>query len=257
MMSPVRLARLLPLVLSVVLLATGCRLDIDVAVSMAADGSGTLSVRAVADAELVAAAPAAVQRPLVDDLASAGWTVDGPTPTDDGGMALVLSHRFDDGDDLTALLATIGPPIIDPRVVRELSADDLGRITAADTTLTATLGLPDGFASFSDADLVNALGGEPFATDLAGLEPDDVMTVEMTVALPDTSVEGGERIETFVAPLDGSTTEISMSAQQRTEQPRSFASVAADVLAVVLVAWVIASVGFIAWVLMARRRRCG
>ncbi|MGA1565635.1 MAG: hypothetical protein ACO39Q_05430, partial [Ilumatobacteraceae bacterium] len=178
-------------------------------------------------------------------------------PTDDGGMVLVLTHRFDDGGDLTALLATIGPPIIDPVVVRELSADDVGRITAADTTLSATLGLPEGFASFSDADLVNALGGEPFAADLAGLQPDDVMTVEMTVALPDTSVEGGEKIETFTAPLDGSTTEINMSAQQRTERPRSFASVAADVLAVVLVAWVIASVGFIAWVLMARRRRYG
>ncbi len=243
--------------LSVVLIATGCRLDVDVAVSMAADGSGTVSLRAVADSELVAAAPAAAQRPLVDDVVWGGWTGFGPTPTDDGGMVLVLTHRFDDGGDLTALLATIGPPIIDPVVVRELSADDVGRITAADTTLSATLGLPEGFASFSDADLVNALGGEPFAADLAGLQPDDVMTVEMTVALPDTSVEGGEKIETFTAPLDGSTTEINMSAQQRTERPRSFASVAADVLAVVLVAWVIASVGFIAWVLMARRRRYG
>ncbi|MGA1566468.1 MAG: hypothetical protein ACO39Q_09690, partial [Ilumatobacteraceae bacterium] len=67
-----RLARLLTLMLSVVLIATGCRLDVDVAVSMAADGSGTVSLRAVADSELVAAAPAAAQRPLVDDLVSAG-----------------------------------------------------------------------------------------------------------------------------------------------------------------------------------------
>lgn len=257
MMGAVRPARLLSLIVPLVLILTGCRLDVDVAVSMAADGSGTLSLRAVADAELVEAVPAAVDRLLVDDLVSAGWTVDGPSPTDDGGTAVVLTHRFDDADDLTALLASIGPPISDAVVTRSLTADDVGRVTAADTSLTATLSLEEGFAAFSDAELVAALGGQPFAAELADVNPADVMTFDLTVALPDTRSEGGELIETFTAPLNGDSLEVVMDAEQRTERPRSFSDIAANVLAVVLVAWVIASVSFIAWVLMARRKRYG
>jgi hypothetical protein len=257
MMEAVRARRLFLLVLPVLLLATGCRLDVDIAVSMAADGSGTLSVRAVADAELVDAAPAAIERLLVDDLVEDGWTVDGPTINDDGGATVVLTHRFDDDTDLTALMQAIGPPIINPSVTRELTADDVGRIVAADTTVTATLGLPDGFGAFADPELVSVLGGQPFAADLDGRSPGDVMSVDLTIALPDTSSDGDEKIETFTAPLDGSTIDISMTAQQRTERPRSVADVVATVLAVVLVLWVIASVSFIAWVLMARRKRFG
>ena len=257
MMGAVRARRLLLLVLPLVLLATGCRLDVDVAVSMAADGSGTLSLRAVADAELVDAVPAAIERLLVDDLVDDGWSVDGPTMTDDGGATVVLTHRFDDDTDLTALLQAIGPPIINPSVTRELTADDVGRIVAADTTVTATLGLADGFGAFADPDLISVLGGQPFAADLEGRSPADVMSVDLTIALPDTSTDGDETIETFTAPLDGSTLDISMTAEQRTERPRSVADVAATVLAVILVLWVIASVSFIAWVLMARRKRFG
>ncbi len=257
MMEAVRARRLFLLVLPVLLLATGCRLDVDIAVSMAADGSGTLSVRAVADAELVDAAPAAIERLLVDDLVEDGWTVDGPTINDDGGATVVLTHRFDDDTDLTALMKAIGPPIINPSVTRELTADDVGRIVAADTAVTATLGLPDGFGAFADPELVSVLGGQPFAGDLDGRSPGDVMSVDLTIALPDTSSDGDEKIETFTAPLDGSTIDISMTAQQRTERPRSVADVVATVLAIVLVLWVIASVSFIAWVLMARRKRFG
>ena len=256
-MSSVRSARLLALTLPLLLVITGCRLDLDVAVSMAADGSGTISVRAVADAELVEAAPAAVDRLLVDDLLEAGWTVDGPAPTADGGSSVVLTHRFDDASDLNTLLGSIGPPILNPIVARELTTDDLGRITAADTSLTATLGLPDGFASFSDADLVEALGEEPFAGDLAARSPEQVMSFDLTIALPDTSSDGGQVIETFSAPLDGSSTTVTMTAEQRTERPRTFSDLAATVLGVLLVVWVVASVSFIAWVLMARRRKYG
>ena len=49
--------RLFALVATILLVVTGCRLDVDVHVAMERDGSGVVTVTAVADAELVARAP--------------------------------------------------------------------------------------------------------------------------------------------------------------------------------------------------------
>ena len=68
---------------AMVLALSSCRVEIDLAVAVADDGSGTVSLRAVADAATVAAAPTIAERVLVDDLVAAGWTVDGPTTTAD------------------------------------------------------------------------------------------------------------------------------------------------------------------------------
>ena len=53
------------------------------------DGAGTITVTATADAELVAQAPGLADDLHFDDLVAAGWAVDGPTPTDDGGLEVV------------------------------------------------------------------------------------------------------------------------------------------------------------------------
>ena len=75
----------LVLLASFTLVLAACQLNVDIAVSMSANGSGSVSVRAVADQALVEAAPSIASQVLVDDLLEAGWLVDGPSPTDDGG----------------------------------------------------------------------------------------------------------------------------------------------------------------------------
>jgi hypothetical protein len=231
---------------------SACRVDVDLAVSVAEDGSGTVSMRVVADAATVAAAPTIAERILVDDLIAAGWTVDGPTVTEGGQVVVTLSRAFAGAADLSTILGDIGPPLLDPIAERDLTTDDLGRVVAARNTLRATLGLPDGFSSFSDPDLEAALGGEPFADDLAGLDPGDVLGFDLSVSLPSAD---GPQVREWSAPLDGSTVDVELETRQGADGGLSWSGVLSTVLGIVLVVWVAASTLFVTWVVLARRRR--
>ena len=237
---------------AMVLALSSCRVEIDLAVAVADDGSGTVSLRAVADAATVAAAPTIAERVLVDDLVAAGWTVDGPTTTADGQVVVTLSRTFADATGLETILADIGPPLLDPVAERELDIDDLDRIVAATNTLRATLGLPDGFASFSDADLDAALGAAPFADDLDGVAPADVLGFDLTVSLPSAD---GPQVREWSAPLDGSTLDIEFVTRQGDDDGLTWSGALSTVLGIVLVVWVGASTLFVAWGVVARRRR--
>ncbi|MEI6403188.1 MAG: hypothetical protein WCP59_13465, partial [Actinomycetota bacterium] len=63
---------------------TACRVDVAVDVEMVENGSGVVTVTAVADAELVARAPGLADDLRFDDLLAAGWVLEGPATTADG-----------------------------------------------------------------------------------------------------------------------------------------------------------------------------
>ncbi|MGA1037681.1 MAG: hypothetical protein ACO3VQ_07700 [Ilumatobacteraceae bacterium] len=257
MMEEVQLlksARLL-LLAPLLLVLASCQLDVDVAVSMSANGSGSVSVRVVADEELVTAAPSIASRVLVDDLLESGWLADGPSPTADGGVVVTLTHNFANAEELADILNSIGAPLRDVAVRRDLTRDTADRVTAADNSVSATLGLTNGFDDFSDAELNALLGGAPFGDLLEGRSPADVMSFDISIAMPDTSADGGERIEVWSAPLDGSTTSLEMTTSQTTDNPTTLTSRISTVLGVLLVVWITAAGMFIAWVVLARRRR--
>ncbi|MEY2975691.1 MAG: hypothetical protein RIR49_2111 [Actinomycetota bacterium] len=231
---------------------SACRVEFDLAVAVAEDGSGTVSLRAVADPETVAAAPTIAERIMADDLIAAGWSVDGPTVTEGGQVVVTLTRPFADADQLATILGDIGPPVLEPSAARDLTVDDLGRVVAATNTLRASLGLPDGFASFSDPDLEAALGGAPFADDLAGLEPADVIGFDLSVSLPSAD---GPQVREWSAPLDGSTVEVEFVTRQGDDAGPTWSGVLSTVLGVILVLWVVVAASFITWVALARRRR--
>jgi len=256
----VRRHLLLVLVLAAGLLSA-CRLDVDVAVTMDADGSGSVRVRAIADPELVAAEPGVIDGLAVDDLRSAGWAITGPDATPDGGAAVTLDHDYDDAAGLTALLQSIGAPLLTADVVRELNADS----TEATNTFTGSLGLPNGTRSFADDQLIETLGAEPFVEVLADGTPlGDRLTFTMAVILPgevtahdgdEITTESGEQGLSWSAPLDGSITTVSATSLQRTSTGGSWAEPIATAARIALVVWVAISGSFIVWVIMARRRR--
>ena len=65
-----------------------------------------------------AAVPTIADELALDDVVAAGWVVDGPTATPDGGLTISISHPFTSAADATNLLNSIGPPFNQMAVAR-------------------------------------------------------------------------------------------------------------------------------------------
>ena len=102
----VRRVRLLVLVA-----LAGCRVDVVVDLTLAEDGTGEMVVTATADAEVVEQVPGLAEDLRFEDAAAAGWTVEGPTATDAGGLTITLRHAVSSAEEATNLLASLGPPV--------------------------------------------------------------------------------------------------------------------------------------------------
>ena len=236
---------------------TACRLDVEVDVAIAPDGTGTVTVHAVADAELAGKVPGLVEDLRFDDAIAAGWTVDGPTTADTGSVEIALTHTVASPEELANVLNSIGPPF---------SGMAAARTTVEDQTSNAIEGvltLPDGFASFADADLVAAVGGLPFDEEFAatGATPAESMAVTFRVALPGELVSSptGTEVEPGViewtAPLDGSSLSVATQTVQRPAEGGSWAGPLATAALIALIVWIVLSVALIAFVLGTRHRR--
>lgn len=163
-----------------------CDTDIRVAMDVEADGQG----RVVATVTLDRAAAGAVgdlsDQLRVDDLEDAGWTVEGPEPTDDGGVEITAERPF------------AGPQGA-ARAIEELSGADgpfrnfvIERDASFLRTRTRFRGRVDlaaGLDAFGDEDLAARLGaplgveGEALRRQL-GAAADEVFGFEVVVRLP-------------------------------------------------------------------------
>jgi hypothetical protein len=251
---------------------TACRLDVTVDVAIDPDGTGTVVVTATADAEVVDAVPGLADALVFDDAEAAGWTVEGPDETDDGGLTVTLAHDVSGPEELANVLASLGPPFVDMVA---------GRTTVEDTTTNAiggTLVLTDGFATFADSDLTGAVGGLPFQEQIeaSGATPQTSMSVTLRTSLPgevlestgvdvtpepvedpsgDPTDEETATVWAWEAPLDGSSREVVLQTVQRPAEVATWPGTVATIALVALIAWVAVSVLFIGWVVVARRRR--
>jgi hypothetical protein len=241
---------------------TACRLDVTVDVAMEPDGTGTVTVAAVADAELVSQVPDLVDDLRLEDAVANGWQVAGPTPLEGGGMSLTLTHPFHSAEELASVLNSIGPPLTDMQAARTTDpADPNGPTTNA---IDGTLALPNGYESFADADLVTAVGGQPFGEQIAasGLTPSEAMAFTLRVALPgelvssETGTEVGGGVIEWKAPLDGSSVDLlTQTVQRPAGSGNSWARPLSKVAFGLLIAWIALSVAFIVFVALARRSK--
>lgn len=246
--------RVLALCVCAIALAS-CRLDVAVDMTVEPDGTGTISITATADPELVAAVPTIANELSIDDAVAAGWVTDGPTPTPEGGLTITLTHRFSSDTEATNLLNSIGPPFNQMAMVRNTSGED------TTTRLSGLLGLSDGFDSFADPDLITAVGSVPFADQFAasGATPESSMSVVFRAALPgqiDQAETNGtelddDRLEWSV-PLDGSILDVRGVSVQSPGDDRWWARPLSVIALVALVAWVAFMTLFIGYVLWAR-----
>lgn len=245
------LSRIGALLLAVMILA-GCRLDTEVLVEMDVDGTGTVTIVATADAELVERVPNLSEELRFGDAEAAGWTVDGPTATAGGGATLTLSHDFRDAREATALVQSLGGPLRDVTVRRRVTGEEGDPEATAINALEGTTVLRGGFEAFADQALVDAVGGLPFADELEGKDPARTMSITLDVALPGevTSTNGeqdGERVR-WQLPLGGREQVLELSARQETDDDGGgWAGPVATVALVALIAWLALAVAVLGY----------
>lgn len=244
-------------VAAVVVLAS-CRVDVDVIVQIGPDGTGEVVITATADAEVVQQAPGLAEDLRFDDATAAGWVVDGPGQTEDGGMTVTLRRPVTSIEDANNVLASLGAPFVDVRFERVVDEDDPERVTL---TLAGQLQLADGFESFADADLVAATGGAPYADQLAaaGATPTESLGITLRAELPgaieSTTGEAAGNTVTWDAPLDGAAQDLATTAEQRPDRGPAWAGPLSWLALLLLLVWLVV-VGLVGVaVVRARRRR--
>lgn len=247
-----------------VVLLSACRLDVAVEVTMQPDGTGIVTVDAIADPALVAQVPDLVGDLRLADAEANGWVVDGPTEQANGSVRVSLSHPFGSAEELATVLNSIGPPLYEMQAARTTATNDDGDPGATTNAIDGRLVLPDGFASFADQDLVEAVGGQPFDEQLAasGLTPDEAMSFVLRVDLPgelissETGTDLGNGVIEWRAQLDG--TDVSLftrTVQRPAAAGNTWAGPLATAAMVALAVWVVVATAFIVFVIMARRRK--
>jgi hypothetical protein len=249
--------RLLVLFACVAVLA-GCRIDFTVDMMIEPDGTGTITFVVTADADVVEAVPTLADELATDDIVAAGWAIDGPTELPDGSLTIALTHQFSSDEEATNLLNSLGPPFSDMEVTRNSTGDDVTN------RVGGLLGLPDGFDSFADDDLVAAVGSVPFADQIAasGATPESAIAAVIRVDLPGViSAEqsngtdlGANRLEWSV-PSDGAVLEMRAASVQSPGDDRWWARPLSLIALVALIAWVTFMTIFIGYVLWARWQR--
>jgi len=247
--------------LLVALALTACKVDTTVHVQVNADGTGSITLTAVADAEVVAQAPGLAEDLRFDDAIAAGWALTAPAATDTGGLQVVLTHEFATVEEATALLQSIngpGGPLHDIALTRAVTDDDIT------TGLAGTLRVDGGIDAFADPDVLAAIGGSPYADDIAAtnLRPTDVVTFTFSLELPGEAMTpaGGTPATADAAlawsvPLDGTSADLATTTVLAQGQPSSVWGTVARIALVALVAWCAWLLAFIAFVARARTQR--
>jgi hypothetical protein len=203
--------RLVLLLVALVAVLAGCKVDTSVTVNMHDDGSGVVNVRATLDAQAVAEAEIGggklEDRIRLGDLAAAGWKISPWARSGSGTAQIELSKPFSSPAQVGGIIAEVsGPngPVKDVAATRDHGAAS----TSYSVTGAVDLGAI-GTGVTADQDLVNALTNQQVdvnAIDQSLLaELKNAVSVSVVVKFPDgssTTVNGaaGKRV-----PIDVST----------------------------------------------------
>jgi len=164
-----------------------CRVDAGVELTVKPDGTGDIEVTVTADHEVVAAAPDLATDLRVDDLTASGWTVDGPTPTDDGGLRVVLTHPFANIAEANAILTQLSGP---NGPLRDVAVDVTDKSGDVEWTLAGTLDFSSGLDALADPQLAELMGSDDWLAMLASQDasPADLAGVRFRASLPGTRI---------------------------------------------------------------------
>ena len=227
--------RLVLVLVALVALVAGCKVDTTVTIDVRDDGSGRVTVAAQLDAAAVQAVEGTGQTidesVRLDDLTKAGWKVDPWVTGDDGSASVSMSKAFTSPDQVAGILGEVSGadgPLRDVQASRERTllathydvngAIDLGAIATgitADPELVASLTNQQVDLNALDASLLQQLR--------------DALSVEVVVNLP-----GGT---TTVAGVAGQRTELDASSTVRDTRRIALIVLAIVLLLLAVVVW--------------------
>lgn len=242
------------LVALTVLIATACQVDATIDVDVTEDGSGSVTVTALFNDEIVDAVPEIRNGLRTSDLEAAGWDVVVNTNLEtSGAVETVATKAFASPDHLSLVLGEIvGEGTLFDNFVVERDR------TFARTTyrVAGTIDPSFSFTAFGD-DEITGLVGAPLGITLAEMEEaagrplEETVNLTFSVTLPDTaeSTTGDARGNTVtwnISPTDPLPTDIEAVSSVEDTAPRAWAAVALvalALLATLLVFRILASLG--------------
>lgn len=230
------------------MLASACRADVTIDIEVVDDGSGVVQAAVELDAEATdGLADIGLDATLpLSDLAQAGWEIEPPVVTADGGTIVTARKAFGTpeqfGEVMNDLTGEEGV-FQDFSLIRQQS---FGRV---EYLLTGVIDASDGFDSFGDEELTTALGRSLSAIAVSPpyeASPEDV-NFTLTASLPGefqeegsnaSIVEAPNRVEgTWTKDLAGSRTAVALQSARRSTAAQVLRGVA--VVAGVLAALVL------------------
>ena len=223
----------------VALVLTACQVDAVVDVDVTEDGSGTVTLTAAFDEEIVEAVPELADGLRVEDLLPAGWTVDGPRQTETGNAVVVsASKSFASPDDLGRVLDEIGGS---NTLFSDFKVERTRSFARTTYNVTGKIDPRISLTTFGD-DNISGLLGSPLGLSLAELQAaagrplEETATLEFTVSLPDnvqanTNEVDGRLARWRLSPRDPLPTDVSVSSSIEDRLPRIWAAVALVALA--------------------------
>ena len=187
--------RLVALAAVLLVLLTGCNVDVHVDVVVADDGSGEVRVAAALDEAAADRVPQLADQLEVADLVATGWSVTGPAVEGDGRTWLRAAKPFASVEAASAVLDEVSGaegPFGDLAVRRAPS------LLQDRWHVDGTVDLTDGLAAFSDEGLRARLDGtdvglsdEELAAE-AGVPLEEAVTFSVAVDLPGEVRSNGE-----------------------------------------------------------------
>jgi hypothetical protein len=244
-------------VLCAMLFLSSCRVDQTISLEVNRNGTGKVIVTAIADKAILDAAPELAADIRTDDLVTAGWKVDGPTPTEEGGLRLEISRSFQDPTEATLILGQVNGP---RGPLQEVVLTRTGKDSNSVWTLAGRLEVNGGLQAFIDDTAFELLGAAPYAADIeeAGLDLGAAVGLNFTVSLPGnvkstTGVQNDGTIS-WLVPMDGSRVDIATSSTN-VDVVSSVAGVGRVLLLAILVLWIVGMAVLLLLVLNAKQRR--
>jgi hypothetical protein len=164
-----QLPRAVALLALVIVVAAGCRVQIETKIDVGLDGKGTITQGIGFDDAALKRVGNPAQALSADDLVDAGWEVDAASK--EGDLTWIrVHHSFTTPEEGTALLAQLSGP---DGPYRDMLIKRSSGVFSTSVNVAGQIDTTAGLAMFGDAQLAAALGGDASGGLLAKIEAEE------------------------------------------------------------------------------------